>query len=110
MLALELDGRSITGAKLLKYPQSREAGAAPVVLFDDSAASDFVARTGWIGADGMPLQMRMNTDINGAAATMTMRYSRINDPRHHRSQRLGPGHRAIQILIPHNRIPPPVQS
>ena len=34
----------------------------------------------WIGPDGLPLQMRMNTDINGAAATMTMRYSRINDP------------------------------
>ena len=34
----------------------------------------------WIGADGMPLQMRMNTDVNGAPATMTMRYSRINDP------------------------------
>ena len=34
----------------------------------------------WIGSDGMPLQMRLNTNINGAAATMTMRYSRINDP------------------------------
>ncbi len=34
----------------------------------------------WIGSDGMPLQIVMNTDIDGAAATMTMRYSRINDP------------------------------
>ena len=34
----------------------------------------------WIGPDGLPLQVRMNTDIDGAPSTMTMRYSRINDP------------------------------
>ena len=34
----------------------------------------------WIGADGMPLQMRMNTDMKGKPVTTTMRYSRINDP------------------------------
>ena len=34
----------------------------------------------WIAADGMPLQMRMNTDSKGTPMTMTMRYSRINDP------------------------------
>lgn len=34
----------------------------------------------WIGTDGMPLQMLIKTDINGVAGTMTMRYSRINDP------------------------------
>ncbi|MEO6226630.1 MAG: hypothetical protein ABIO61_02070 [Thermomonas sp.] len=34
----------------------------------------------WIGADGMPLQMRMTTDIKGAPMTTTLRYSRINDP------------------------------
>ncbi|MDQ3159715.1 MAG: hypothetical protein M3Q51_01685, partial [Pseudomonadota bacterium] len=34
----------------------------------------------WIAADGMPLQMRMNMDSNGTPMTMTMRYSRINDP------------------------------
>ena len=28
----------------------------------------------------MPLQMLIKTDINGVAGTMTMRYSRINDP------------------------------
>ena len=36
--------------------------------------------TMWIGSDGLPLQVRMNTDIDGGPATMTMRYSRINDP------------------------------
>ncbi len=34
----------------------------------------------WIGSNGMPLQMRINTKTKGAAGTMTMRYSRINDP------------------------------
>lgn len=34
----------------------------------------------WIAAGGMPLQMRMNIDSNGTPMTMTMRYSRINDP------------------------------
>ncbi len=53
MLALELDGRSITGAQLLKYPQSREPGSPPVALFNEDPASDFVARNGWLGADGI---------------------------------------------------------
>lgn len=34
----------------------------------------------WVGADGMPLQMRMNSDMKGKPVTTTMRYSRINDP------------------------------
>ncbi|MDI1254000.1 hypothetical protein [Thermomonas sp.] len=40
-------------------------------------ASDY---TLWIAPDGMPLQMRMNMDSKGTPMTMTMRYSRINDP------------------------------
>ena len=39
-----------------------------------------VEYTLWIGPDGMPLQMRMNTNGNSAPITTTMRYSRINDP------------------------------
>ncbi|MDQ3039778.1 MAG: membrane protein insertase YidC, partial [Pseudomonadota bacterium] len=52
MLALELDGRSITGAKLLHYRQSSKVGSPPVVLFNDNAATHFVAHNGWLSADG----------------------------------------------------------
>ncbi len=55
VLALALDGRSITAAQLLKYPQSREAGSKPVQLFDTAAATFFAARSGWIGTDGVDL-------------------------------------------------------
>ena len=54
-LALELDGRSITGAKLLKYTQSTEAGSPPVVLFNDNPATEFIARSGWIGTNDADL-------------------------------------------------------
>ena len=66
LLVLELDGRSITGAKLLKYPQSRETGSPPVVLFNDSPASDFVARTGWLGADGIDASFVSETGAGAA--------------------------------------------
>ena len=49
VLALELDGRSVTGAKLLKYTQSRDPGSPAVVLFDTAPASYFAARSGWLG-------------------------------------------------------------
>ncbi|MEO6154515.1 MAG: membrane protein insertase YidC [Thermomonas sp.] len=52
VLAIELDGRSITGARLLKYTQSREPGSPSVVLFDPAPASFFSARSSWLGADG----------------------------------------------------------
>ena len=55
VLVLALDGRSITAAQLLKYPQSRENGSLPVQLFDTSAAKFFAARSGWLGTDGVDL-------------------------------------------------------
>ena len=53
VLALELDGRSITGAKLLKYTQSRDPGSPNVVLFDPAPASFFAARSSWLGPNGV---------------------------------------------------------
>ena len=53
VLALQLDGRSITGAQLLKYPQTRAAGSLPVVLFDADPARYFVARSHWTAAPAM---------------------------------------------------------
>ena len=52
VLALQLDGRSVTGAQLLAYPQTREPGAPPVVLFDTDPARYFAARSGWVAATG----------------------------------------------------------
>ena len=52
VLALRLDGRSVTGAQLLKYPQTRAAGSPPVVLFDADPAHYFAARSNWVAANG----------------------------------------------------------
>jgi YidC/Oxa1 family membrane protein insertase len=52
VLALQLDGRSVTGARLLAYPQTREAGAPPVVLFDTDPGRYFSARSGWVATAG----------------------------------------------------------
>ena len=52
VLALQLDGRSISGAQLLHYPQTRIAGSPPVVLFDAAPAHFFAARSGWTGLNG----------------------------------------------------------
>ena len=58
VLALQLDGRSISGAQLLAYPQTRAAGSPPVVLFDADPAHYFAARSGWAAADGAAIGFR----------------------------------------------------
>ena len=58
VLALELDGRAITRADLLRFPKSRAPGAAPVVLLDPTPATFFEASAAWIGADGQDLVFR----------------------------------------------------
>ena len=52
VLSLQLDGRSVTGAQLLAYPQTREANSPPVVLFDADPARYFAARSSWVAAGG----------------------------------------------------------
>ena len=61
VLALELDGRSITRAQLLKYPQQRKAGSPPVVLLDPAPATHFEARSSWAGNDGAELALQPET-------------------------------------------------
>ena len=58
VLALELDGQTITRADLLHYPQTREPGSPPVMLMTTDPARQFTARSRWRGADGaaIPLQ------------------------------------------------------
>ena len=61
VLALALDGRSITRAQLLQYPQQRKAGSPPVLLFDDAAATHFEARSSWTSTDGAELAFQPAT-------------------------------------------------
>ena len=66
MLALELDGQSITGAKLLKYQQSTDAGSPVVVLLNDNPATEFIARSGWLAADGMDATFMPESAVRSA--------------------------------------------
>jgi YidC/Oxa1 family membrane protein insertase len=58
VLVLELNGRDITRAELLHYPQTRAAGSPPVVLFDTDPARYFAAETFWRGDDGVELALQ----------------------------------------------------
>ena len=58
VLALELDGRAVTRADLLRFPKSRAPGAAPVILLDPSPATFFEASAAWIGTDGHDLNFQ----------------------------------------------------
>jgi YidC/Oxa1 family membrane protein insertase len=52
VLRLTLDGGAIHRADLLKYPQSTEAGSAPVRLFADDVEHFFEAQSGWVSSTG----------------------------------------------------------
>ncbi|RZA22362.1 MAG: membrane protein insertase YidC [Lysobacteraceae bacterium] len=63
VLALQLDGRSVTGAQLLKYSQTRAAGSPPVVLFDADPAHLFAARSNWLTANGAELSFQPEAGV-----------------------------------------------
>lgn len=52
VLKLTLDGGSVREADLLKFPQTRDAGSAPVMLFDPNPANFYSAQSGWVGQNG----------------------------------------------------------
>ena len=52
VLRLLIDGGSVRRAELLDYPQSRDEGSPPVVLFDDGAAHFYAAQSGWVSSGG----------------------------------------------------------
>ena len=58
VLALELDGHTITRAELLRYPQAREAGSQPVVLMTIDPARQFTARSRWLDANGQAIALQ----------------------------------------------------
>jgi len=67
VLALQLDGRSITGAQLLKYPQTRTAGSPPVTLFDADPSRYFVARSSWAPSNGGDIGFQPEAGAHDAA-------------------------------------------
>lgn len=50
VLRLVLDGGSVVQADLLRYPQEKKPGSAPVRLFDADAAKFYAAQSGWTSA------------------------------------------------------------
>ena len=52
VLDLVLDGGSVLQADLLKFPQTRQPGSAPVRLFDTDPAHLYAAQAGWVSASG----------------------------------------------------------
>ncbi len=52
VLKLTLDGGSVSEADLLKFPQTREAGSPPVLLFDPDPTHFYAAQSGWVGQHG----------------------------------------------------------
>ena len=79
VLALELNGRDVTRAELLKYHQTREAGSPPVVLFDTDPARQFAAHSAWRGTDGRELVLQpegptRDIALAGGAAAVEARF------------------------------------
>jgi YidC/Oxa1 family membrane protein insertase len=52
VLRVVLDGGNVRQADLLEYPQTTEAGAAPMRLFASDAAHFFEAQSGWVSSTG----------------------------------------------------------
>ncbi len=50
LLRLTIDGGNVLEAVLLKYPQTKDAGSPPVVLFTQDPAHFYVAQSGWTSA------------------------------------------------------------
>ena len=63
VLALELNGRDLTRAELLDYPQTRAPGSPPVVLFDADPARYFAAHSVWRGNDGRELVLQPEDSV-----------------------------------------------
>ena len=51
VLHLLIDGGNVRRAELRRYPQTRDAGSAPVVLFNDNPAGFYAAQSGWASSN-----------------------------------------------------------
>jgi YidC/Oxa1 family membrane protein insertase len=52
VLRVRVNGGNVFQAELLKYPQSKTAGSAPVQLFADDAEHFYLAQSGWTNTTG----------------------------------------------------------
>jgi YidC/Oxa1 family membrane protein insertase len=52
VLRLVIDGGSVLRAELLDYPQTRDQGSPPVVLFDSAPQGFYAAQSGWVSPAG----------------------------------------------------------
>jgi len=48
VLRLTLTGGSVVRAELMAYPQTRDAGSPPVLLFNDAPGQFYAAHSGWV--------------------------------------------------------------
>jgi YidC/Oxa1 family membrane protein insertase len=55
VLRLVMDGRSVLDAKLLQFPQTKDAGSPPVELLSQNAAHPYSATAGWASESGSPV-------------------------------------------------------
>ncbi|HSD15786.1 MAG TPA: membrane protein insertase YidC [Thermomonas sp.] len=67
VLALELNGRDVTRADLLKYHQTRDAGSPPVLLFNSDPARHFAAHSAWRDGDGHELVLQQDGPVRDIA-------------------------------------------
>lgn len=67
VLALELDGRDVVRADLLRFPQTRDPKSAPVVLLDPVPATFFEASAAWVSAGGGALVFQPKGDARSFA-------------------------------------------
>ena len=79
VVALDLNGRDITRAELLKYQQSRDPGSPQVLLFDADPARHFAAHSAWRGNDGRELVLQpegttRDIALAGGAAAVEARF------------------------------------
>jgi YidC/Oxa1 family membrane protein insertase len=61
VLALTLNGREITHAALLQYPQTRDADSQPVEMFSHDPSRYYIAEAVWRGVDGSGFVLQPET-------------------------------------------------
>ncbi len=72
VLRLVLDGGNVVQADLLAYPQTREAGAAPVRMFDTDPLHYYAAQSGWVSSSNAAPNHLGQFVPEGSAATATL--------------------------------------
>jgi YidC/Oxa1 family membrane protein insertase len=70
VLKLELDGSRVLQADLLKFPQAKTEGSAPVRLFNDTAGTYYTAGIAWVGGNGAALPAQFAPEQGNAPVAL----------------------------------------